>query len=143
MAKTPLNYTQLHATCVSVDGKGVLLLGKSGSGKSDLALRLIDGGTKLVADDRVDIKKTGKNLIASAPARLYGLLEIRGVGILKFPALKQLTLALAINLVARNEIERMPEQQFFNCLGLQLPLLSLYAFDISTPAKIRAVITRL
>ena len=142
VAKTPLS-TQLHATCVSIDGKAVLLLGKSGSGKSDLALRLIYDGAKLVADDRVDIKKSSKKLLASAPAPLRGLLEVRGVGILKFPCLSNTPLALAINLIPRKDVERLPQPQFFDCLGLQLPLLSLQAFDHSTPAKIIAYLVRL
>lgn len=72
---------QVHASCVARDGHGVLLLGPSGAGKSDLALRLLSHGFILVADDRVDI--TGD--VASAPASLAGLLEVRGLGIVRLP----------------------------------------------------------
>ncbi len=166
------NTVQLHASCVSIAGKGVLLLGVSGSGKSDLALRLIDSGAILVADDRVDIASSpspalagegrgggshalgmeacgttpsltlppagrGDMLIASPPASLSGKIESRGIGILTLPHQNETPLALAVALVGREEVERLPEGQFWGCLGLRLPLVSLYAFDASTPAKIR------
>jgi len=127
----------VHASCISVDGKGVLFLGESGSGKSDLALRFIDSGAKLVADDRVHIHSENHQLIASAPEKLRGLIEARGIGILTLPYAPNAPLMLAVKLVLREQVERMPLPQFFSCLDLQLPLLSLHAFDDSTPAKIR------
>ncbi|MFZ9450406.1 MAG: HPr kinase/phosphorylase [Alphaproteobacteria bacterium] len=78
---------QVHATCVAIDGAGILLRGPSGAGKSDLALRLVDGGAALVADDRVDLRRRGTCLVASPPAPLRGLVEARGVGILRVPFL--------------------------------------------------------
>lgn len=126
---------QLHATCVSVDGKGVLLLGASGSGKSDVALRLIDAGATLVGDDQIQIHKE-RVLLASPCERLQGMIEARGVGILKLPYAENVSVALAVQLVAREDVERLPDPQFFDCLGLQVPLLSLNAFDASTIAKI-------
>jgi HPr kinase/phosphorylase len=130
-------FIQLHASCVSISGKGILILGPSDSGKSDLCLRLIDGGAMLVADDRVDVSKHNKTLIASAPEKLRGMLEVRGIGIVKIPYGKQIPLVLAVKLVMRGEVERSPEPQVWDCLGLQLPLLSLHAFDSSVCAKIR------
>lgn len=127
----------LHATCVAIAREGVLLLGPSGSGKSDLALRLIDRGAVLVADDQVTLAREGDSLVAAAPPRLSGLLEARGVGILRMAHLPRATLRLAVTLVARAAVERMPEPEFFGCAGLQLPLLSLHAFDRATEAKIR------
>jgi HPr kinase/phosphorylase len=127
----------LHATCVSLDGKGVLLLGEPGSGKSDLALRLIDGGAMLVADDQVLVRLAEGRLHASPPRTLEGLLEARGVGIIKLPNAPEAPLGLAVRLVARGKVERLPEPDFFDCLGIRLPLLSLHAFDDSTGAKIR------
>ena len=132
---------QLHATCVSIAGKGVLLLGESGCGKSDLALRLIDRGATLVGDDHVLIHKNGHNLLASPVLRLAGILELRGVGILEVPYLQGAPLALAVRLVTRNAVERMPEPQFYECLEVKVPLLELHAFDSSTAAKIRLCIT--
>ena len=124
----------LHSTCVAIAHHGVLLLGESGAGKSDLALRLIDDGAQLVSDDYTDISE---GLIANAPERLKGLLEVRGLGIIKLSYVRNVKLALAVKLVARELVERLPEPAFFDCLGAKLPLLSLHAFDASTPAKIR------
>jgi len=132
--------TLVHGTCVSVQGKGVLLLGPSGSGKSDLALRLIDGGAALVSDDQVEMSAVKKTLIASAPRGLEGLFEVRGVGIFQLPYEPKATLSLAVTLVTRSAVERMPEQEFWGCLGLQVPLLSLHAFDDSICAKIRLIL---
>ncbi len=72
---------QVHASAVTIGDSGVLLRGPSGSGKSDLALRLIDGGARLVADDRVDIYQTRDGLMMAPPESLAGLLEVRGLGI--------------------------------------------------------------
>jgi HPr kinase/phosphorylase len=127
----------LHASCVSIGGKAVLLFGESGSGKSDLALRLIDGGAKLVGDDQVVVRKSGEALLASPAERIHGMVEARGVGIMHLPYAQDVQVALAVKLVSREAVERMPPPQFFDCLGLQVPLLSLHAFDHSTPAKIR------
>lgn len=127
----------LHASCVSIDGAGVLLMGLSGSGKSDVALRLIDGGAALVSDDQVAICATEEGLLARPPERIAGMLELRGVGIITLPFSSAVSLKLAIMLVEREQVERMPEPAFFDCLGQQLPLLSLHAFDVSICAKIR------
>ncbi len=129
----------IHATCVSLDGRGVLLSGEAGSGKSDLALRLIDRGAQLVADDQVALALENERVMASAPERLCGLLEIRGIGIRTLPFIASVPIILAVRLVKQNEIERMPEAQFLSCLGQQVPLLSLHAFDASTDAKIRMI----
>jgi len=96
----------LHATCVEWFGRGILIRGKSGAGKSDLALRLIDAGATLVADDQVMLE----NGFASAPPRLQGLLEVRGFGIVKLPFTEKTAVALTVDLCARNEIERLPER---------------------------------
>ncbi|MGC8522689.1 MAG: HPr kinase/phosphorylase [Acidibrevibacterium sp.] len=85
---------QIHGSCVARDGAGVLLLGPSGAGKSDLALRLIDRGFALVADDRVDIAAG----IARAPAELAGLIEIRGLGIAQLAHTPEVPLALVVEL---------------------------------------------
>lgn len=134
--------TQLHGTCVAIGNRGVLLLGEPGRGKSDLALRLIDGGAQLVADDQTALRLYNDRLYASAPEALRGLLEVRGVGIRKLAHLPEAQVYLTVRLVPREEVERLPEPAFFDCLNVAVPLLSLHAFDESTPAKIRLAIGR-
>ena len=97
----------IHATCVNINSKGILILGDSGSGKSDLALRLITMfSAKLVSDDRTDIFSDSGAIKAKAPNTLKGLLEVRGIGIIKQEYLKETTVDLVIKLTA-DKIERM------------------------------------
>ncbi|MBP2300471.1 serine kinase of HPr protein (carbohydrate metabolism regulator) [Azospirillum picis] len=122
---------------------GVLLRGEAGRGKSDLALRLIDNGARLVADDRVVLRADAGRLTASAPPALAGLLEVRGVGILPVPAAPSAAVGLVVDLVPRDAVERLPEAEVDMLLGIALPRLGLCAFDASTPAKIRLAAARL
>ena len=93
-----------------------------------------------MGDDQLEIRDSKGTLIASPAPSLRGLLEVRGVGILRFPWAEPAPLALAIKLVARQEVERLPPPQFFDCLGRKLPVLCLHAFDSSSCAKIRAAL---
>lgn len=127
----------VHASCVAVDGRGVLLLGPPGSGKSDLALRLIDGGAILVADDRVDIRAVGGRLEASPPETLAGRIEVRGLGILAVDCLPRATLGLAVELLADTGPARLPEPARRHFAGIALPLIRLAPFESSTAAKVR------
>lgn len=127
----------IHGTCVSVDGAGVLLCGPSGSGKSDLALRLIDGGALLVADDRTRLVREGGGLLALAPERLAGRMEVRGLGIVAVAHVRRALLALIVDLVAPEAIERLPEARTRSHLGLAVPLIRLNPFEASAPAKVR------
>jgi len=119
---------QIHASCVARDGAGVLLLGPSGAGKSDLALRLLDRGFTLVADDRVEID--GQE--AWAPPSLAGLLEVRGLGIRRLPCLPRIRLALAVELGA--PVPRLPEPAIHAPAGI--PLLAL---DAARPSAAQVV----
>ncbi len=112
----------LHATCVAVEGRGILLLGPSGAGKSGLALQLMAFGAALVADDRTVVARADDALIARAPAAGAGLIEARGLGILRLPALAEARLALAVDL-SRVEPLRLPPPRRLPLLGLALPLL--------------------
>ena len=91
----------IHASCVCFKNKGILILGDSGQGKSDLSLRLImERGAELVADDRVDLKNESGSIVASAPASLAGLLEVRGLGLVKLPFKKEAKIQLIVKLVS-------------------------------------------
>ena len=131
----------VHATTVDVAGLGVLMLGEAGSGKSDLALRLIAEGALLVADDQTWIEVVDGQLRASAPPSIRGLIEQRGVGIVRAPTKRATWLRLAVALSAAPE--RMPEPSAWslpNTDGPRLPLLSLNPLETSAPAKLRAAL---
>ena len=137
----------VHATCVAVDGVGVMLRGPSGSGKSDLALRLIDGGAVLVSDDQVALSAgTGEQagrVIARPPAAIAGLLEVRGIGLLPVSATASAPVALVVDLKPGGEIERMPEPATCSYLGVRLPLIALDPFRPSAPAALRLAMAAL
>lgn len=128
---------RVHATSVALDGDGILLRGPSGSGKSDLALRLIDQGARLVADDQTELERIGDTLEMRAPATIAGRIEVRGLGIIRVPALAAAPLRLVVDLVAPETIERLPEPQFCALLEVSVPLLRLAPFAASAPAKLR------
>jgi HPr kinase/phosphorylase len=130
---------RVHGTCVELGGAGILLRGPSGSGKSDLALRLIDGGAVLVADDQVELRREGETVRASAPASLRGKMEVRGVGIVGMTARDGAALALVIDL-AGPPVERLPEPASQDLLGVALPLLRLDPFEASAAAKVRVAL---
>lgn len=131
---------QIHATCVEVSGSGVVLLGGSGDGKSDLALRLIDAGAVLVADDRTDLHVEGGRLIASPPPALAGRMEVRGVGILSFDHRARSALALAVDLAPGARVERLPDPRTASWLGVRVPRIALAPFEASAPAKVRLAV---
>jgi HPr kinase/phosphorylase len=131
---------EVHGTAVEIGGRAVLLRGAPGSGKSDLALRLIDAGALLVADDRTLIRRQGAGLAAAGPAALAGRLEVRGVGILAVPWVAEAPLRLIVDLVAAAAVERLPERRAAEYLGVALPLLALAPFEASTPAKLRLAV---
>ena len=112
----------LHASCVALDGRGVLILGRSGSGKSTLALQLMALGADLVADDRTEVTREGDALIARCPSALVGLIEARGVGILRATTVEAANLALAVDLDA-TETVRLPPLRHFTVLGTALDLV--------------------
>ncbi len=129
--------TQIHGTCVELAGAGIVLRGPPGSGKSDLALRLIDGGARLVADDRVVLEAASGTLVASAPPALAGMIEVRGIGLARVPSLDRVRVAVVIDLAAASEIERLPEPATCQLLGVSLPCVRLEPFAASACAKVR------
>ncbi|MDA1089642.1 MAG: HPr kinase/phosphatase C-terminal domain-containing protein [Proteobacteria bacterium] len=131
---------QVHATSIDINGKGVLIRGPSASGKSDLALRLIDAGARLVADDRTDLAVRDGLVFASSPTALTGRIEVRGIGILIVGAVPESPLALIIDLVSPEKVERLPEPATVDILGIAVALLRLAPFEASAPAKVRAAL---
>jgi HPr kinase/phosphorylase len=131
----------IHASCVAIGGDGVLLLGPSGAGKSDLALRLIDRGAVLVADDRCVLERCGDALLCSPPAALQGKLEVRGIGIIPQPQHAPVAVRLAVRL--GDKYDRMPDRQIETLAGLTLPAIRLSAFEASAPIKVELALSML
>lgn len=129
--------TLVHATSVAIGGRAVLLRGPSGSGKSDLALRLIDAGARLVSDDQTRIWRNGNVLMTRAPKPIAGLIEVRGVGIVRVESLPMARLALIADLVAVQHVERLPEPSSETIFGLAIPRVAVAPFEASAPIKLR------
>jgi serine kinase of HPr protein (carbohydrate metabolism regulator) len=127
----------VHATAIAIDGRAVLLRGPSGAGKSDLALRLIDSGARLVADDQVELRRAGERVLVTAPAALAGLIEVRGVGILRIEAMTEATLVLLVDLVPWAKVDRFPESRCEDVLGVAVPSIALSPLEASAAAKLR------
>jgi serine kinase of HPr protein (carbohydrate metabolism regulator) len=127
--------TSVHATCVAIEGLGVLLIGPSGTGKSDLALQLIDRGAALVSDDYVELSTDAQQLWAAPPPRIAGKIEIRGLGIVDLPHLAQVRVALVVDLAIAPD--RFPlEPLTTEYLGISLALVRLDAHEASAPIKV-------
>lgn len=131
----------VHGTCVVLGERAVLLRGPSGAGKSDLAFRLVSASgaydARLVADDQVCLKNEAGRLMASSPAELTGLLELRGLGLAALSVAENAEVRLLVDLVPRDAVPRLPESRFESILGVALPALSLHAFDLSVADKLR------
>src|SRR6185312_12845329 len=143
MAEAPLPEMNIHASCVALGAAGVLLLGKSGAGKSDLALRLIDDGAALVADDRTILFTRRGTLYARAPDSIKDLLEIRGVGIVELKSRPNVKVSLVVQL--GREGERLPVHRLYRpppplSVRAAPPQIALNGTHASTPAKVRAAL---
>ncbi len=151
----------LHATCIAIGDRGVLLRGPSGAGKSDLALRLISqppsrvpSGIEitpvepafaiLVADDQVIVSRREGKLWARAPATLAGQLEVRGIGIVEMPFMAGIAIALVVDLVPTRSIERHPEiGQTIEINSVVVPWMALVPFEASAPVKLALALASL
>ena len=137
-----LSAETLHASTVALDGRAVLISGPSGSGKSDLALRLLDRGFAMVSDDQTVVSRDGDRLLASAPPNIAGKLEVRGIGIVEMEHLDDVPLALIVELTS--DIQRLPDDSRKRpILGVGLPLISIDAMTASAPSKVAIALDRM
>ena len=141
MTIPPLSSETLHASCVVKDGRAILISGRSGSGKSDLALRLIDRGATLVSDDYTIVRRVGGKLLASAPPDIAGKLEVRGMGLLKFETASDAPVCLMIDL--NREVQRMPEvAERMSIAGMMVPVVVIASLEASAPVKAELALDR-
>ena len=137
-----LSSETVHASTVATDGRAVLISGPSGSGKSDLTLRLLDRGFTLVSDDQTIVRRDGDRLIASAPPNIAGKIEIRGIGIVDIDHIEDVPIALLVELTS--EIQRLPDDSRERpILGVPLPLISIEAMAASAPSKVALALDRM
>lgn len=138
----------VNGTAVAWRGEGILILGPTGSGKSDLTLRLIDSGALLVADDVVEMKREGERLLLSfppeGPAELKGRMEVKGLGIMSVPAAPpEVPLSLVVRSTPRQDVELIPESMVSEWLGLQITTIGIGLPEPSAPAKVRLALAKL
>ena len=139
---TTLSSETVHASTVAIDGQAVLIAGRPGSGKSDLALRLIDRGAVLVSDDYTILTRSGDGLVASAPETIRGRMEVRGVGLVEMPFESGVPVALIVTV--DDTVPRMPSpNQSRTLAGFDLPLVALAAFEDSAPIKVELALKSL
>ena len=142
MSSRYLSSETIHASTVALDGRAVLIMGPSGSGKSDLALRLLDRGFTLVSDDQTLVRRDGDRLVASPPSTIAGKLEIRGIGIVEMENLTDVPVALLVEL--RSDVERMPDDnRERSILGVPLPIVSIDATAASAASKVAIALDRM
>jgi serine kinase of HPr protein (carbohydrate metabolism regulator) len=130
----PVRSAPIHATCIAIGTHGVLLTGPSGAGKSDLAMRLIDRGAVLVADDYTVLSEDAGVLTARSPATIAGRMEVRGIGIVARPAAATARIALVVALAS--EDERMPEPRTIVLHGVAVPQVVIDPRWPSAPIKV-------
>ncbi len=137
-----LSAETVHASTVASNGRAVLIAGPSGSGKSDLTLRLLDRGFTLVSDDQTIVKKDGERLLASAPPTIAGKLEIRGIGIVEMERTDNVPVALIVELTG--DIQRLPDDSRDRpILGIRLPIVTIDAMTASAPSKVALALDRM
>jgi serine kinase of HPr protein (carbohydrate metabolism regulator) len=137
-----LSAETLHASTVASNGRAVVISGPSGSGKSDLALRMFDRGFGLVSDDQTILRRDGDRLIAAAPPTIAGKLEVRGSGIVDIDQVDDVPVALIVELTS--EIERMPyDDNARLILGVRIPVITVDAMTASAPSKVALALERM
>jgi hypothetical protein len=138
-AASLLSSETLHASCVSMDRRAILISGRSGAGKSDLALRLIDRGAMLVSDDYTIVRRVSGRLLAKAPANIEGRMEVRGLGILPFPFVSDVPVGLLVDL--NLDVIRLPEPRPpVSLAGCMVPVIAVSALEPSAPIKVEVAL---
>ena len=127
---------KFHSTSIVIEDLGILIKGQSGSGKSDLALRLIDSGATLISDDLTICKKIGDYLYLYPHSKTKGLLEVREIGIMTVPYVENIKLKLVVELMEK-ESERIPKMMSCNILGMKFPRIKIFGKSSSAVAKIK------
>ena len=139
MSAPSLSSETIHVSSVAIDGRVVLIGGRSGAGKSDLALRLIDRGATLVSDDYTFVRREKGKAMASAPERIAGKIEIRGVGIVEMATAHGVPVALYIDL--SGEPVRLPDgKERIAIAGIPVPSVALDGHHASAPLKVEAAL---
>lgn len=128
----------VHASCVAIGGRAVLIFGRSGAGKSDLALRLIDRGATLVSDDYTLLEPSETAPLASPPETIAGKMELRGVGLIEREFAAGVPVALIVDLDLAPE--RLPEPSARRLCGRDVPLVRLNGLEPSAPIKVEAAL---
>lgn len=139
MSHPPLSSETLHASCVSKDGRAILISGRSGAGKSDLALRLIDRGATLVSDDYTVVRRVNGSVEARPPETIQGKMEIRGLGVIDLAWEENVPVGLLVDL--DGPVERLPlEKGVVRIAGVDVPSFALNALEPSAPIKVEAAL---
>lgn len=135
MSKPAPSSETIHASSVAIGGRAVLIAGLSGSGKSDLALRLIDRGAQLVSDDYTIVRRSGSDLVAGPAPNIVGKIEVRGLGIVEMSTAGEVPVALYVDL--DQSPERLPEPGERRTLaGVTIPVVALAGHENSAPIKV-------
>ena len=133
---------RVHSTSIVIEDAGVMITGKSGFGKSDLALRLIDSGATLISDDITICEKIGNSIFLFPPNEIKGLLEVREIGIMTVPYIENIKLSLLVELVEK-EIDRFPQQTFTNLMNIKIQKIKIQGKNSSSVAKIKLKINEI
>jgi serine kinase of HPr protein (carbohydrate metabolism regulator) len=127
----------IHATSVAIDKTAILIRGEPGAGKSDLALRLVNEGAILIADDYTNLIRKGPILLASPPPKIAGQMEVRGLGIHEFPYASGVKVELLVELTPGKKVERLPEAIWEEIDGVKIRRINIAPFEASATAKVR------
>ena len=141
MSSSTLSSETLHVSSVARNGAAILISGRSGAGKSDLALRLIDRGATLVSDDYTVVRRVMGQLLATAPANIAGKLEVRNLGILDFDHVSDVPVCLYVDL--DRPVERQPDmEESLVVAGVKLPVIAVTSLEASAPVKVELALDR-